>query len=156
MVNSVYTSPGILGMAIDPPAWVDKYIGIPFVDRAGSHTESDCWGLLEMVLAEQFGIQLPSYTRYAYEEGKDRKKISDYMFQMANKHPWKEVHISNCQPGDALFIRMGGLKTHVSVVVSQGWMLHTEKGIDSVRERYNGTIWKHRVLGAYRHVDLFK
>ncbi len=154
MVNSVYTDPNILRMPIQPPAWVNEYVGIPFVDRTGSHEESDCWGLLEMVLKEQFKIQLPEYTRYAYEDGKDRKKISDYMFQMAQKYPWNEVPINDARSGDALLIRMGGLKTHVSVVVSRGWMLHTGEGIESVLERYDGTIWKHRVLGAYRHADL--
>ena len=154
MVNSTQTSPGILHMAIEPPAWVNKYIGIPFADKAGSHEESDCWGLLEMVLAEQFEVQLPEYIRYAYEDGKDRKKISDYMFQMSQQHPWSEVHINDAKPGDALLIRMHGLRTHVSVVVSRGWMLHTEKGIESILERYDGMIWKHRVLGAYRHADL--
>ncbi len=137
-----------------PEEWVNNYVGVPFLDRGNSMEGSDCWGLMEMVLHEQFEVTLPEYERFEYGDGSERKRISDYMMQMANEYPWKKIDVEEAKAGDVLLLRMSGFKTHVSVVVARGWMLHTEEGIDSVLERYDGTSWKNRVVGTYRHAQL--
>ncbi len=56
------------------PAWAAEYIGIPFAERGRTRAGCDCWGLVRLVLAERFGIELPSYAD-GYETVKDHGRL---------------------------------------------------------------------------------
>ena len=144
----------VLHLPQPPEDWVNQYVGIEFVDGGNSLAGADCWGLLEMVLTQQFKVALPAYDRPTYDDGKERQKISDYIVQMAEEYPWMEITVEEARSGDVLLIRMRGFKTHVAVVVSRGFMLHTEMGANSTLERYDGIIWKNRIVGTYRHAEI--
>jgi cell wall-associated NlpC family hydrolase len=57
-----------------PPAWAAEYIGIPFLERGRGRAGCDCWGLVRLVLAERFGIELPSHAD-DYETVKDHGRL---------------------------------------------------------------------------------
>lgn len=46
---------------MQPPAWCADYIGVPFLERGRDRAGCDCWGLVRLVLAERFGVAVPSY-----------------------------------------------------------------------------------------------
>ena len=58
----------VLHLPQPPEDWVNQYVGIEFVDGGSSLAGADCWGVLEMVLAQQFDITLPAYDRPLYED----------------------------------------------------------------------------------------
>ena len=135
-------------------SWADQYIGIPFVDGGRNHKGADCWGLFALILKEQFDIEVPDYTNYVYGEGELKSEISAYIQGRAMLYPWVPVEPENAQPGHGILLKILGYPIHVSVVVGGYYMLHTEKNINSMLERYDTYTYKRRILGIYRHVDM--
>ena len=38
-----------------------RYVGLPWLDRGRTADGADCWGLVRLVLAGHFGVEVPSY-----------------------------------------------------------------------------------------------
>jgi len=124
--------------------WVEKYIDIPFA-------EYNCWQLICLVYREQFGIQIPTF-KDEYKHALDRENIGKiYEREMCL---WTPVDVQ--QLSDIIVLRVQGQPWHAGLVLSDTDMLHTERGLNSVIERYNGHIWKNRIIGFYRYNGLHK
>jgi len=133
------------------PFWAGHYIGLPFMDRGRDRSGLDCWGLVRLVMGEQFAIALPSYL-YEYERTTQVAKIGDLVTREAKK--WVEVASGSERCGDVAVLRVRGLPMHVGFVIGDQQMLHIEIGINSVIEKYAGARWKDRVHGFYRYKGL--
>lgn len=127
--------------------WVNFYIGLPFADGGRARTGVDCWGLVRLVYAEQLGIELPSYLG-EYASATDAS-VSAVMEREASS--WSTVH-DLPRKYDVVMLRIGARPRHVGIIVSDGLMLHVERGKDACIERYSGIMWISRVEGFYRHV----
>lgn len=134
-----------------PPAWVGRYVGLPFESRGRGPEAYDCWGLVRLVLAEQFGVAVPSYTD-AYGDAHAGGQVAPLI--AAHRAEWTAVPAGAERLGDGVLLRTKGWPMHVGVMVAAGTMLHIEAGIDSVLERLDAPIWRHRVIGIYRHPGL--
>lgn len=132
------------------PPWVKDYIGIPFKEKGRDRNGCDCWGLVYLILRAVFNIDVPSYAE-GYETVQDQAEI---MALRDRELPsWREVVRADAMAGDVIALRIQGEPTHYGLVLEPGLMLHTHKGIDSCAERYDGLLWKHRIVGIYRHVS---
>jgi cell wall-associated NlpC family hydrolase len=142
LLNERITSSG----QVDIPSWVETYIGLPFKEHGRDRDGVDCWGLVRLVLAAQFDIDLPAYvTGYASTE--DAADIARLI--RGEMGPWVETEAG--QPGDVALMRLRAQPCHVGVIVAPGWMLHVEDGIDSCLDRYEGARWSRRVVGIFRY-----
>lgn len=130
------------------PAWVEPYIGLPFLEHGRSRDGVDCWGLVRLVLAEKFGVCVPSYVD-EYTSAADQDEVGRLI--RGEMGPWVEVPSDQAAAGDVALLRIKGQPCHVGLVVASGWMLHVEQGIDSVLDRYGGPRWGRRLVGIYRH-----
>ena len=133
------------------PAWVAEYVGLPFADHGRTREGCDCWGLVRLVLAERFGLDLPAYAE-GYATTADREAVARLV--EGGKGPWQEITPGQERCGDVLLLRVMGLPCHVGLVVAPGWMLHALKGVDAALGRYGAMVWRRRVLGHYRHEGL--
>jgi cell wall-associated NlpC family hydrolase len=130
---------------------ISKYIGIPYGDHGRSHEALDCWGLLWLIYKEQLDIGLPSYAdRYASAE--DQEDITCLIHK--EKGPWSQVNVDQVDFGDAALFRIKGEPWHIGVVISRGLMIHVMKDVNVCLERYDRSMWRHRLIGIYRHKAL--
>ncbi|MBU6475066.1 MAG: C40 family peptidase [Alphaproteobacteria bacterium] len=134
------------------PIWAGRYIGLPFKGHGRDRSGLDCWGLARLVMAEQFGLALPSHAE-AYQRTTQTELIAELIAREAQK--WKIVPSGQEQCGDVIVLRVRGRPMHVGLVLGDRQMLHIERGIDSVIERYNGPHWAERIAGFYRYKSVY-
>lgn len=130
--------------------WATSYIGVPFQTHGRSLAGLDCWGLCVCVYREAFDIDLPSYdTGYV---GAGRSDAADLSVLIeAGRVEWREVHAGDELPGDLILLRLWNRPIHIGVVVGGHRMLHACEGINVAMERYDGAMWRRKVVGFYRH-----
>lgn len=129
----------------------NKYIGLPFEEKGRGPSAYDCWGLLRLVFDQEFGIRLPSFTE-DYVSVEDSKHISSLIAGNINDE-WAEISFGDEETGDGILMTQGGIPRHVGVVVSPGFVLHTERKTGSIIEPYNSSKLRPRVMAFYRHIS---
>jgi len=130
------------------PIWAGHYIGLQFKEHGRDSSGVDCWGLARLILAEQFGIALPSYIR-EYDNTLKQDQIGALVEREALK--WRIIKNGEESAGDIVIMRMRGRPMHVGVVLGDKHMLHIEQGINSVIEDYSRPKWADRISGFYRY-----
>jgi cell wall-associated NlpC family hydrolase len=134
------------------PIWAGHYIGLPFHEHGRDRSGLDCWGLVRLVMAEQFNIALPSHA-HEYERTTAVDKISALIERESVK--WKIIATGQETCGDVVVLRVRGKPMHVGLVLGDKHMLHIERGINSVIERYTGPHWSERIAGIYRYKGFY-
>ncbi len=130
------------------PFWAGHYIGLPFSDQGRDRSGLDCWGLVRLIMSEQFAIALPSYIK-DYRRSTESEKIGDLVEKESMK--WKLLLAGEEACGDVVVMRVRGRPMHVGMVLGDQQMIHIELGINSAIERYTGVRWADRVVGFYRY-----
>lgn len=130
------------------PIWVGHYIGLPFKEHGRDRRGVDCWGLVRLVMAEQFGIVLPSYSTY-YDSTTREDQLAPLIAE--ERQHWIPIEHGEEVFGDVVVLRMRGQPIHVGLVIEKGRMLHAEVGIGSVLDSYVSARWILRVTGFYRY-----
>lgn len=130
------------------PEWAADYVGLPY--EAGGRTRKgvDCWGLINLVWAEQLGGPLPNYEGAVWRGPGDSAAVALGADVYAGHYV--EVEPGAERLGDGLLLRMRGLPLHVGMVIAPGWMLHIEEGCNACLEPYRALRWGSRIMGIYR------
>ncbi len=129
--------------------WAAKYIGIPFLEKGRDRSGIDCYGLVRLVLAEQFNVDMPSYTEIYESIEEDAKVIGDTIYHAAMQ--WDRVESAN--PGDVCILRMLGHPMHCGIMADDRHMLHVIENTDSGIEDITRPHWKPRVIGMFRYAE---
>lgn len=124
----------------------NDYVGLPYSKGGRDRTGIDCWGLVRLVHAEQFGNALPSFAD-AYDLATERDRLADLIAQQ--KEAWQPV--DSTEVGDVIVLRIEGAESHLGVIVAPGMMLHAMAGSGSVIEPYASAKWLHRISGYFRY-----
>jgi hypothetical protein len=149
-------------MSTQPPSWAGAYVGIPYRDHGAERSGCDCWGLVRLVYRERAAIELPSYAG-DYADEADSGGVASCVEAARASGAWRRVD-GQPQPFDvaemlSVLRARGGWSyppLHVGVVVTAGWLLHTELatgarlvGLDdwALGKRIAG-FWRHRRLDA--------
>ena len=130
--------------------WAIEYIGIPWSDRGRTRAGVDCYGLLWLVLSEQFGVSVPSYAEN-YATAIDKEEVGALMRGELLTPRWSKVADAEARAGDGIMISLSGLPYHVGVVVDPPYFLNVLRGTACALERWTSPRWNRRVEGFYRY-----
>jgi len=131
--------------------WVNDYIGKEFQDRGRGDPGYDCWGLACQIMEDIFNVSLPGKD-HTYNTCFDSSTTSRIILGYSDG--FHRIPENKAKEGDLVLIRKGNYPCHIGLVVQPGWMIHIEKGCNSVQEDYRQQKWKKRVVGFYRHLAL--
>jgi cell wall-associated NlpC family hydrolase len=126
---------------------INRYIGIPYADKGRGWDSCDCFGLLQLWMKTERGIDLPDYLE-VYTSSSDRDSVAGAIEE--NKVGWTPVE--DPQFGDALLFNILGAPMHVGIKLDGHDFLHAFQNCDSCIERLDGVAWTRRLVGAYRWV----
>src|SRR4051812_23945183 len=96
------------------PIWAGRYIGLPFTGHGRTRAGLDCWGLVRLVMAEQFNIAVPSYD-WAYERTSQVEKIAAHIENVTQG--WKSIPKEEECCGDVIVLLVRGRPMHVGIVL---------------------------------------
>lgn len=140
--------------------WCNRYIGIAFSDL-GRNIDGpvDCWGLVCLVMKERAGIELSSYSTISEA---DYRAVSAEISSAKASEEWTSIPNGEEKELDVVEMvspaRQGGkisfLPLHVGIVVSPGWVLHTEAATGSRLSTYRDKRIASRILGFWRYRSL--
>ena len=131
------------------PPWVSEYIEIPFEDHGRTRSGCDCYGLLRLVLNEQFGHTLPEFGN-GYSDFGDRDTEARLIEEGL---PLIGAHLVPLPAeGDIVLLEYFGTASHVGVYLGHHRMLHTERGKGTHIADLATPHYEHRIVGYY-HVD---
>jgi cell wall-associated NlpC family hydrolase len=124
---------------------VNRFIGIPYIDKGRTFAGCDCWGLVDLFYREQLSIQLPDYTA-VYAGAADVS--GNEVLLMVGRSAWKPVD----EPaiGDLFLFRILGYACHVGIALGDGDFLHVLRGRNSTAEPLDSFTWRNAKEGAYR------
>lgn len=146
----------ICHLASEPPAWTQRFIGIPFADLGRDRRGCDCYGAGRLVMLEERGVALPLYQDY--EDARDGQGIARLLeLELAEQaRAWRPV-AGPLEAFDWLVLRRmdpagRAIRFHLALYAGAGWAFHTFSGgcttnerLDSNALRVQGTL-----VGRYR------
>ncbi len=127
---------------------INDYIGIPYRDKGRGWDATDCYGLLQLWMKTERGVELPDYLE-VYTSSSDRDSVAGAIEE--HKVGWTLVE--QPQFGDALLFKILGAPMHVGIKLGGSDFLHAFQNCDSCIERLDSLAWGRRLVGAYRWVQ---
>lgn len=131
------------------------YVGIPFLDHGRDRDGCDCWGLVRLVLAEQAGLDLPSYGEISADA---LLAVSRRIRAATDAGPWRRVDGAPRRALDVVVMRSladaAAVPVHVGIMLDARRMLHTVKAADSHAVPLSHPSVAPRIIGFFRHVRL--
>ena len=134
------------------PGWCGSFIGKPFVEVGRDYSGFDCYGLIYLIYRDVRNISLPRYENDYATIAEHESVAAAVRKEKARVEAWAHLPIERpVQEFDILIFRIKGLPFHCGVVLQAGWMIHTLKGMNCAIERYDGPLWRRRLLTIHRY-----
>ena len=126
--------------------WVKKYVGIPFLSNGRTLAGCDCYGLVRLVLRNEYGIDLPELSdNYA-----DALNVKETARLFAEQLPvLAGQKIPAPQERAVVIITEHGVAAHIGIVAGGGYILHTGIKTGSICQRESHPGLRGRIEGYY-------
>ena len=127
--------------------WVNKYIGIPFVSNGRTITGCDCYGLIRLVLHNEYNIKLPELS----DNYEDANNILETSRLFSEHRPVLAAEkLSKPAEKSVVVITEQGKPCHIGIYAGAGFILHTRAKTGSICQRETHPGLKGRIEGYYR------
>lgn len=127
--------------------WAGTYVGIPFVSGGRSRDGADCYGLIRLILLEQFNKTLPLLSA-DYSDADNLEETEKVM--KARRPVLAGQQVENPETGDICVIKFFGLPVHLGMYAGGGFILHTLRFSGSALQRISDPLLSGRIEGWYR------
>jgi cell wall-associated NlpC family hydrolase len=127
--------------------WAGSYVGLPFLSGGRSRGGADCYGLIRLILKEQFNKTLPLLSN-DYSDADNLAETKKVMKEHRPILAGRQVEIPDI--GDVCVIKFNGLPVHLGIYAGGGFILHTLKMTGSVLQRSDDPLLSGRIEGWYR------
>ena len=128
----------------------NQYVGLPYKPRGIDRNGLDCWGLVRLVLDEQFNIKIPEIS---YNLKKELREMNPHIKGIK----LKEIDLKDASAGDV--VRMVGYRDqrehnlHVGIFINHRYILHSENELTMSRiEDVNEDFTRCKILKIYKIV----
>jgi cell wall-associated NlpC family hydrolase len=126
--------------------WVKKYVGIPFVSNGRTIEGCDCYGLVRLVLRNEYGILLPELS----DDYSDALNVKETALLFAGHLPVLAGEKTTCPCEKSVaVITEHGVAAHVGIAAGGGYILHTGIKIGSICQRETHPGLRGRIEGYY-------
>jgi len=127
--------------------WAKKYVGIPYKLHSFEMDGCDCYGLVALILKNEFDILIPRYDD-KYCSSSSKEDITDIYNNEVKR--WKKVDKPSI--GSVIYFMLSGYPRHVGVVVSDKQFVHNLcSPKSSTIGDFTSSKWKRRVIGFYNY-----
>jgi cell wall-associated NlpC family hydrolase len=127
--------------------WVKKYIGIPFVSNGRTMDGCDCYGLVRLVLLNEYGIYLPELT----DDYTNALNVREIARLFSKRRPVLAAEkITGPREKAVVVITEHGVPAHIGIAAGGGYILHTGAKTGSVCQRETHPGLRGRIEGYYR------
>ena len=127
--------------------WVKRYIGIPFVSNGRTFWCCDCYGLVRLVLRNEYGIDLPALT----DDYNDALNVAEIARLFEKNLPVLTAKkIPEPEEKAVVVITENGRPAHIGIYAGGGYILHTGIKTGAVCQRATHPGLRGRVEGYYR------
>lgn len=132
---------------------LNAYVNVPYRDRGRAMEGANCWGLIVLVYAREFGIELPAYDdRAAALTEIERAELSLVVAGERDAGDWLEVAQGAHRPGDLVLFRIAGELAHMGIVSAPDRFLHMRLGQAAGFESLSSPLWAKRIASFHRYV----
>jgi cell wall-associated NlpC family hydrolase len=129
--------------------WVKKYIGIPFVTNGRTIEGCDCYGLVRLVLRDEYGVVLPELS----DDYSNALNVKETERLFAENLPALTAEkIYELEEKAVVVIKEGGRLAHIGIYAGGDFILHTGAKTGCVCQRITHPGLRGRVEGYY-HVS---
>jgi len=123
-----------------------RYMRLAFKERGRDFDGVDCWGLVRLVLLNEFGLRVPSYAASYIDSEDETAAHAIGMFC----RDWTSLREDQVRPGDVIVFALLGTPTHCGVVIAPGMFMHIFRKRGVSCEEYGRPAWHCRIEGFYR------
>jgi cell wall-associated NlpC family hydrolase len=128
-------------------SWVRRYIGIPFVSNGRDKTGCDCYGLVRLVLKNEYGLTLPELS----DDYADARNSAETVRLFTKNLPvLTAARIPVPEEKAVAVIVEHGQPCHLGIVAGNGYILHTTAKTGGVCQRVTHPGLRGRIEGYYR------
>lgn len=126
--------------------WVSKYIGIPFVSNGRAAEGCDCYGLVRLVLRNEYGIDLPLLSN----DYNDSLNVEETKKLFAEHRPVLLAQKLTVPREKAVVIlKERGAAAHIGIFAGNGYILHTGIKTGCICQRETHPALRGRMEGYY-------
>ena len=127
--------------------WVKKYVGMEFKSGGRTSDGCDCYGLVRLILANEYSVLLPSFTR-GYFDANDQNQTGGLFKKYMPLILAEKIEVP--EEKALAVIRTRGLCTHVAIYAGDGYMMHIMANTAAVCDRIDNPMLAGRIEGWYR------